>query len=156
MPATAAGAAQAAGHRARLRMPIESRPEEALQMTKSNGLLRDKRGSALVEYGLLVAAVALVSAAATSMFGHKVSDLVGAVAAILPGAHDDDNGPIVSAKLIETTRDPNGAIILDPAAAASSTPRLGNNLLGATFNQPGGTGNVLGTTLVIEANPEMP
>jgi len=123
-------------------------------MIKNNRLLRNKRGSALVEYGLLIAGVALVSAAATSMFGHKTSDLIGAAATILPGAHDDDNGPIVSAKLIETTRDPNngGAIILNTAAAAGETPRLGNNLLGASFNQPGGTGNVLGETLVIEAN----
>ncbi len=121
-----------------------------------NKLLKNKKGSALVEYGLLIAGVALVSAAAVSVFGHKTNDLVSATAAILPGAHDDDNGPIVSAKLIETTRDAaNGnAIILDPAAAATTTPRLGNNLLGATFNQPGGSGNVLGTTLVIEANGE--
>ena len=117
-------------------------------------LLQNKKGSALVEYGLLVAGVALVAAAAVSVFGHKTNDLVSATAAILPGAHDDDNGPIVSAKLIETTRDPaNGdAIIVDAAAAATATPRLGNNLFGATFNQPGGAGNVLGTTLVLEAN----
>lgn len=119
-------------------------------------LLRNKKGSALVEYGLLISGVALVSAAAVSVFGHKTNDLVAATAAILPGAHDDDNGAIVSAKLIETTRvDPtvaNSPIILDPTAAANESPRLGNNLLGAGFNQPNGTGNVLGTTLVIEAN----
>lgn len=117
-------------------------------------LLKNKKGSALVEYGLLIAGVALVCAAAVSVFGHKTNDLISATATILPGAHDDDNGPIVSAKLIETTRDPNNgdAIVLNPAAAATETPRLGNNLLGASFNQPGGTGNVLGTTLVVEAN----
>ena len=116
-------------------------------------LLKDKKGSALVEYGLLIAGVALVSAAAVSIFGHKTNDLVAATAAVLPGAHDDDNGPIVSAKLIETTRDPlNGdAIIVDAAAAATATPRLGVNLFGATFNSTG-TGNVLGDTLVLEAN----
>lgn len=117
-------------------------------------LFNDKKGSALVEYGLLIAGVALVSAAAVSVFGHKTNDLISATATVLPGAHDDDNGPIVSAKLIETTRDPNNndAIILDAAAAANEAPRLGNNLFGATFNQPGGAGNVLGSTLVIEAN----
>jgi Flp pilus assembly pilin Flp len=117
-------------------------------------LLKNNKGSALVEYSLLVAGVALVCVAAVSVFGHKTNDLISATAAILPGAHDDDNGPIVSAKLIETTRDPanQDAIIVDAAAAAVATPRLGNNLLGASFNQPGGTGNVLGTTLVIEAN----
>ena len=119
-----------------------------------NKLLKNKKGSALVEYGLLIAGVALVSAAAVSVFGHKTNDLISATATILPGAHDDDNGPIVSAKLIETTRDAaNGnGIIVDPTAAALETPRLGNNLLGASFNQAGGTGNVLGSTLVIEAN----
>ena len=121
-------------------------------MNQTKQLLRDKRGSALVEYGLLIAGVALVSAAAISMLGHKTSDLVGAAAAILPGAHDDDNGAIISAKLIETTRDPNGNIIADPQAAASQTPRLGNNLFGAAYNAPNATTNVLGTSLVLEAN----
>lgn len=118
-----------------------------------NKLLKNKKGSALVEYGLLIAGVALVSAAAVSVFGHKTNDLISATATILPGAHDDDNGAIISGKLIETTKDANNNIILDPAAAAAvDTPRLGNNILGAAFNQPGGAGNVLGTTLVIEAN----
>ncbi|MFK7740061.1 MAG: Flp family type IVb pilin [Planctomycetota bacterium] len=65
-------------------------------MKRNNPMLRDKRGFALIEYGLLIAGVALVRAAATSMFGHKTSDLIGATASILPGAHDDDNGPIMS------------------------------------------------------------
>jgi pilus assembly protein Flp/PilA len=119
-----------------------------------NKLLKNKKGSALVEYGLLIAGVALVSAAAVSVFGHKTNDLISATASILPGAHDDDNGAIVSGKLIETTRDAaNGdGIIVDANAAGNATPRLGNNLLGATFNQTGVSGNVLGSTLVIEAN----
>ena len=121
-------------------------------MTTSNNLFRNKRGSALVEYGLLIAGVALVGAAATSMFGHKTSDLIGAAATVLPGAHDDDNGPIISAKLIETTRNAAGEILLDATAAASATPRLGNNLLGAALNGTGTDGNLLGTTLVVEAN----
>ena len=65
----------------------------------------NKKGQGLVEYGLIIAGVALVCAAAISMFGHKTSDLVAATAAVLPGAHSDDNGPIVSGKLIETTQD---------------------------------------------------
>ena len=36
------------------------------------------------------------------MFGHKVADLIGTVAAILPGAHNDDNAPIMAGHLIET------------------------------------------------------
>ncbi len=119
-----------------------------------NKLLKNKKGSALVEYGLLIAGVALVSAAAVSVFGHKTNDLIAATATILPGAHDDDNGAIVSGKLIETTRDAaNGnAIVLDGATIGGDTPRLGENIFGATFNQAGAGGNLMGTTLVIEAN----
>ena len=115
---------------------------------------KKKRGAALVEYGLLIAGVALIGAAAVSVFGHKTSDLLAAVATILPGAHQDDNGPMVSGKLIETT--PGTAagapIALDAAgiAALGGQPRLGDNLLGAAVNSPGAT-NVLGT-LVTEAN----
>jgi len=80
-------------------------------------LLRDRRGAALVEYGLLVAGVALISSAGVSILGHKTSDLVGTVAAVLPGAHGDDNNPIVSGKLIETRDDVPG----EDAAGAEST-----------------------------------
>lgn len=106
-------------------------------------LFRNKRGAALVEYGLLVAGVALVATAAISVFGHKTSDLISAIATVLPGAHDDDNAPIVSGKIIETT--PGAAatpITLDTATilANSGNPRLGDNL-GVTMD-----------TLVVEAN----
>ena len=57
-------------------------------------LFKNRKGAALVEYGLLIAGVALVSSAAVSMFGHKTSDLIGAMAAVLPGAHSGDNGAI--------------------------------------------------------------
>ena len=94
-------------------------------------LIRNKKGQGLVEYGLIVAGVALISAAAISVFGHKVSDLIGATAAVLPGAHGDDNGPFTSGKLIETTTDgTTGGIEVDAVgiAAAADTPRLGNNV----------------------------
>ena len=50
-------------------------------------LLRSKRGAALAEYSLLVAGIMLVGAAGTSLFGHKTADMMGATAAVLPGAH---------------------------------------------------------------------
>ena len=56
----------------------------------------------MIEYALLIAGVTLVSASATAVFGHKTNDLISSVAAVLPGAHGDDNAPIVSGKLIET------------------------------------------------------
>ena len=58
-------------------------------------MLRNKKGQGLVEYGLIIAGVALICAAAVSLMGHKTSDLIGAVATVLPGAHADDNGPVV-------------------------------------------------------------
>ena len=94
----------------------------------------NKKGQGLVEYGLIIAGVALVCAAAIAIFGHKTSDLVAATAAVLPGAHADDNGPIVSAKLIETAADADGNLNLNMGdgsttgiVANSDTPRLGNN-----------------------------
>ena len=97
-------------------------------------MLRNKKGQGLVEYGLIIAGVALICAAAVSVFGHKTSDLIGAVASILPGAHADDNGPITSGKLIETTGADTGAIALDAATivANTDTGRLDNNVFGAT------------------------
>jgi len=92
-------------------------------------LFRSKKGQGLVEYGLIIAGVALISAAAVSLFGHKTSDLISAVATVLPGAHDDDNAPIVSGALIETAANVDGAIALDAAGilAANGTDRLGAN-----------------------------
>jgi len=93
-------------------------------------LLRNKKGQGLVEYGLIIAGVALISAAAIAVFGHKVSDMISAVATVLPGAHGDDNGPITSGKVIETTPASSGAIEVDAGAIATATdsPRLGNNV----------------------------
>lgn len=95
--------------------------------------LNNKKGQGLVEYGLIIAGVALICAAAVSVFGHKTSDLIGAVAAVLPGAHADDNGRLNSGKLIETTAaaaaDTDG-IELDAVTieANTATARLGNNV----------------------------
>ncbi|MGI9466502.1 MAG: Flp family type IVb pilin [Rubripirellula sp.] len=95
----------------------------------------NKKGQGLVEYGLIIAGVALVCAAAISLFGHKTADLVAATAAVLPGAHADDNAPIVTGKLIETAANTDGNITLNMGDGsttgingASDTPRLGNNL----------------------------
>jgi Flp pilus assembly pilin Flp len=97
-------------------------------------MFRSKKGQGLVEYGLIIAGVALICAAAVSVFGHKTSDLISAVATVLPGAHDDDNNPMVSGKLIETDLVGAGgtAIQLDVTtiAANNGTARLENNILG--------------------------
>ncbi|MEL6431780.1 MAG: hypothetical protein AAFU73_13975 [Planctomycetota bacterium] len=93
-------------------------------------LFQCTRGAALLEYSLLSAGVALISAAAVSMYGHKTNDMIASVAAILPCAHADDAGPIASGKLIETTPAGSGQVSLDVATivANTDTPRLENNM----------------------------
>lgn len=99
-------------------------------INKLKNKLQEEKGAAMVEYGLLVAGVALVAMASVSVMGHKTTDLFSATAAVLPGAHDDDNAPIVSGKLIETAQNADGNIALDGAgiAANQDTFRLGTNL----------------------------
>ena len=105
----------------------------------TQNLLKCRKGAAMVEYALLVAGVALIGAASTSIFGHKTNDMIAMVAAVLPGAHIDDNAPIVSGKIIETS---NTAPGVDSAGAATTgigldvttiianagTARLGTNV----------------------------
>ena len=112
-------------------------------------LMPNRKGQGLVEYGLIIAGVTLIAAAAVSTFGHKTTDLIATVAAVLPGAHADDNAPIVSGALIETAANADGAIAGDVAGIAADgtdTPRLGNNVLGVDPGADGGFGG-----LVLEA-----
>ena len=106
---------------------------------------RNRKGQGLVEYALIIAGVALIGAVGISIFGHKVSDMISAVAMILPGAHPDDNAAIVSGKLIETTNDGGlggNAITLDTNAIA------GNNGKSRLF------GNTEGYSSPAAANPD--
>jgi Flp pilus assembly pilin Flp len=94
---------------------------------------RDKKGAAFVEYALLIAGVALIGAASVSTFGHKTNDMIAMTAAIMPGAHTDDNAPIVSGKIIETAANggpASNAIAIDVSTIVGNngTDRLGNNL----------------------------
>jgi len=117
-------------------------------------IIRNRKGQGLVEYALIIAGVALICAVAISLFGHKVSDMIGAVAVVLPGAHDGDNGPIASGHLIDTTNASTGAngapITLDTAGiiAGNGTGRLGNNVMSDASNGFGG--------LIIETAPNIP
>ena len=87
-------------------------------------LIRNRKGQGLVEYALIIAGVTLIAAVGISVFGHKVSDLIAAVAAILPGAHTDDNGPIVSGQFDRNDRlTRTAAITIDAATIASSIER---------------------------------
>ncbi len=100
----------------------------------------NKKGQGLVEYGLIIAGVALICAAAISVFGHKTSDLIAAVATVLPGAHDDDNAAITSGKLIETTAGTQTTPIdlnLTAIETNSDSGRLENNVTAAAADAAG-------------------
>jgi len=56
--------------------------------------LENRRGQGLVEYIIIVAAVAMISLVAVSVFGHKVADQYAIGAGMLPGAHAPDNQPV--------------------------------------------------------------
>lgn len=92
-------------------------------LRKMCGLLfRNRKGQGLVEYGILIGGVAIVCIAAVSIFGHKTNDMIATVAAVLPGAHTDDNGAIMSGKLVRTTS-VDGGLVLDvqnPGSMASN------------------------------------
>ena len=67
-------------------------------------LIRNRKGQGFVEYALIIAGVALLCAVGITIFGHKVAGMIDMVAVVLPGAHDDCNGPIANGQLIETRR----------------------------------------------------
>ncbi len=79
---------------------------------------KKKRGAALVEYGLLIAGVALVCAVGISMFGKKTNAMIGTAAAVLPSNDTNDLAPIKGGQLIRTTND-GGVITLDAAAVTT-------------------------------------
>lgn len=85
---------------------------------------RNKRGQSLVEYGILVGAVAMVGLVAATMLGHKVTNLLGASAALLPAAEDEDAQPVFAGKLVKTVVGADGAVHV------SSVPGTFSNNLG--------------------------
>lgn len=112
---------------------------------RKNQKTRRQRGTVMVEYGLLLAGILVIGAAAVSVLGHKTNDMIATAAAILPGAHGDDNAPIASGKIIETdTVGPGSSIAVDAAtiAANAGNERLGDNT---------GIGAALAADLVLEA-----
>ena len=76
---------------------------------------------------------------------YKTSDLIAAVATVLPGSHTDDNAAIVSGKLIETTTGTAG-IELDVATISTTavgTDRLQANVIGASQSGVEGFGGLI-------------
>ena len=105
-------------------------------------LLRNKKGQGLAEYGLLVAAIIVMSLAAVSIYGHKTSDMWAVGAALLPGAHADDLGAIRSGKLIATTGDgtTGDPIELDTGDIVLGT---GNDIGVGLFGTAGGAESIV-------------
>jgi Flp pilus assembly pilin Flp len=86
-------------------------------------LRRDRRGQSIVEYGIAVGAVAIVSLAAMSLLGHKVGNLIGVAAAVLPADNSDDQGSIFIGK-VASVDGGNGT----PFTLSSTPGTLQNNL----------------------------
>ena len=101
-------------------------------------LFKNKKGQGLVEYGILVGGIALVALAATAILGHKATDLIGTVAAALPGAIAEDNGAIVSGQLVNTMLDPeSNGFVLDASEPGSFAENLGINTTGLIVHPHG-------------------
>jgi Flp pilus assembly pilin Flp len=78
-----------------------------------------QKGAALVEYGLLIAGVALIAAVSVSIFGNKTADLIAAVATVLPGSSGSDNLPIVNGQLLETVSTASGSTTYNGGSAST-------------------------------------
>lgn len=100
-------------------------------------LFKSKKGQGLVEYGILVGGIALVALAATAILGHKTSDLVGTVAAALPGAHEEDAGAIVSGRLVNLTQGGQSGFVLDGTNPGSYASNLGIDAEGLVVEPAG-------------------
>ena len=80
---------------------------------KSAQLNSRRRGQGLIEYIVIVAAVALISLVAVSIYGHKVADQYAIGAGMLPGAHAEDNAPVVTGEYAGFAADANGNNVAD-------------------------------------------
>lgn len=94
------------------------------------GSKKSQRGAALVEYAILIGAVTLVMLLGVSVMGHKLNDVTGALAVLLPGAHADDDVLLTSGKLVEFTGTPGAAAEIDTTLLtdANADARLATNL----------------------------
>ena len=98
---------------------------EQIMLRKLRNALKSKKGQGLVEYGILIGGVALVCLAAVALLGHKTNDLIAVTCSALPCAHDEEAGPIVSGKLVATTTNASGGLILDVNNPGSLASNLG-------------------------------
>ena len=95
-----------------------------------------RSGQALVEYIVIVAAVALVALMSVSMFGHKVADQYAVGAGMLPGAHAEDNLPITTGEYAGFTENAagtalisNGVVTWADVTGNTTTGEMDNNVV---------------------------
>ena len=96
-------------YRKRVRVKIMIRQSNHKSLRKAD---QKRSGQALVEYIVIVAAVALVALMSVSMFGHKVADQYAVGAGMLPGAHAEDNLPITTGEYAGFTENAGGAALI--------------------------------------------
>ena len=98
-----------------------------------------RKGSVLVEYGLLIAGVALTCVLAVAVLGHKTQYPLALAADIMPGASQDDNQPIREVKTFPLDSS-NGTLQLNANALVQKggvdrmrdifdTPNAGDSLI---------------------------
>jgi Flp pilus assembly pilin Flp len=106
--------------------------------------LRTRKGQAAVEYAVILVAILIVSIASISLLGNKTGELWALSAVILPGQDPDDNGPIWTGELVETSPIASPAdfvtVDLDAILAATATDRIDTNLYGNLYG--GGMGSL--------------
>ena len=66
---------------------------------------KKRKGAAMVEYAILVGAVALIGIVGMSVLGRKNSDIIGTLAVILPGVRSAEDVAVQHTSLVELTSD---------------------------------------------------
>ncbi len=96
-------------------------------------VMSDRRGQGMVEYGIVLAAVAAVVFLAATVVGHRTGDMFAAAAALLPGSDADELGLIRVQPLAPTERDSAGQIVLrvDPSTGLYTGSDLATLINGA-------------------------
>lgn len=117
-------------------------------MSKNFRSAKSRRGQGLVEYIIIVAAVAMISLVSVSIFGHKVADQYAIGAGMLPGAHGEDNLPVAGAQFAESDDDGNG--VNTGTGIVSWAGITGPVPVGELQNNVSVTGVVAGETFVAD------
>ena len=120
-------------YRKRVRVKIMIRQSIHKSLRKAD---QKRSGQALVEYIVIVAAVAVVALMAVSMFGHKVADQYAVGAGMLPGARAEDNLPITTGAYAGFTENAagtalisNGVVTWADVTGNTTTGEMDNNVV---------------------------